>query len=335
MNSKHSRRAAIFRSAAALTWLLVLSAGCGRKPSPDAVEPNSPGGQLHLFVADSLHRSFKALAGAFQKRHPNVKIIQEAQGSVLLTRMAMQRRADVLAVADYRLARRLLYPRHAGWIVKFATNEIVIAYTERSRARTEITADNWYDILLRPDVVYGYSDPSLDPCGYYTLMTWKLAERHYAAKLGGRKLFDEFIRGTDPNYVQKDTQKLLATQEATTRLDYAFVYKSQAEDLRLAYVRLPKEINVGDPTKESWYRSVEIPIGRGQRVETFRGGYAAFGITILKRTRARDLAEKFVSFVLSPEGRRILRANNIAAMPEPEFPEWCRVPAFLKPTGED
>ncbi len=46
-------------------------------------------------------------------------------------------------------------------------------------SRLKIDAGNWHEILLRPDVQYGHSDPNSDPCGYRSLLTWQLAEKYY------------------------------------------------------------------------------------------------------------------------------------------------------------
>src|SRR6185503_18609137 len=96
---------------------------------------------------------------------------------------------DVVAVADYGVIAKLLLPQYASWYVTFASNAMVLAYTERSSGAAGITGENWWRVLLRKDVRWGSSDPNLDPNGYRALMVAQLAEAHYrqpslAARLG-------------------------------------------------------------------------------------------------------------------------------------------------------
>ncbi|MCK7537787.1 MAG: hypothetical protein MZV63_45960 [Marinilabiliales bacterium] len=43
-----------------------------------------------------------------------------------------------MASADYFVINQLLIPEYADWSIRFATNEIVIAYTEKSAYSGEI-----------------------------------------------------------------------------------------------------------------------------------------------------------------------------------------------------
>jgi molybdate/tungstate transport system substrate-binding protein len=52
-------------------------------------------------------------------------------------------------------------------------------YTNSSKYVNDITTDNWYSILARPDVQAGRSNPDIDPNGYRTLIVWKLSEKYY------------------------------------------------------------------------------------------------------------------------------------------------------------
>jgi molybdate/tungstate transport system substrate-binding protein len=65
------------------------------------------------------------------------------------------------------------------WNIRFATNQLVLCYTDKSRFAKEINADNWRKILSRKGVIWGHSDPNLDPCGYRSLMVLQLAEKFY------------------------------------------------------------------------------------------------------------------------------------------------------------
>ena len=61
-------------------------------------------------------------------------------------------RADVLGVADYGVIAKLLIPKYAGWYATFARNAMVLIYTDHSAGAKEINGQNWWQVLLRPDV---------------------------------------------------------------------------------------------------------------------------------------------------------------------------------------
>lgn len=54
-----------------------------------------------------------------------------------------------------------LMPNHADWNIRFASNQLVLCYTDNSRFADDVNAGNWTDILGRKGVVWGHSDPNL------------------------------------------------------------------------------------------------------------------------------------------------------------------------------
>src|SRR2546423_1772039 len=72
------------------------------------------------------------------------------------------RTPDVLMLVDDEVVAGLM-PTYLDWYVRFATNRLVVAYTSRSNHASTITADNWWQILSRPDVTVGRADPSVAP----------------------------------------------------------------------------------------------------------------------------------------------------------------------------
>lgn len=285
---------------------------------------------LRVVAADALGVAFDRIVEEFEKEHPDAHVMLEVHGSLLLVRFVPLRRCDVVAVADSRLVEKILAPREAEWVAKFATTEIVLAHTTASKFASKIDADNWFDLLLRDDVRYSYADPSQDPCGYFARLCWKLAERHYARDGSERRLYDELVAGCPSTHLRQDALGVLSLLEAATTIDYAFVYKCHAVDRRLPFTELPKQINLGDPDCESAYAStqVTVPDYRGG-VESMTGSYITFGITIPPRCDNQALAEQFVQFVLSPKGQAILRQSEIAPISPPIVPTWSKAPAFL------
>ena len=140
-----------------------------------------PKGKVVLFHAGSLSMPFAAMEKEFEARYPGVDLLREASGSQAAARKVtdLNRPCDLMASADFKVIDKLLIPAQADWNIRFATNQMVLCYTEKSRFAQEVNARNWPEILQRKEVVWGHSDPNLDPCGYRSLMVLQLAEKHY------------------------------------------------------------------------------------------------------------------------------------------------------------
>ena len=181
------------------------------------------GGELVIFHAGSLSVPFGEVSAEFEKAHPDISVKAEAAGSRMCARKIsdLGRACDVMGSADYKVIANLLMGEHAEFNIRFALNEMAIAYTDESRGSGDITAENWYDILAKDDVAFGRSDPDMDPCGYRTLMVFQLAEKHYEVPglAAGLQAKDKHIR-------PKETD-LLALLEAG-EIDYVFIYRSVA-----------------------------------------------------------------------------------------------------------
>jgi len=286
---------------------------------------------LHVWGADALAASLREMKAKFERLHPNCRVALNIHGSVLVTRLIRDHDADVAALADYRLVQKVLSPDIADWVAKFASNEIVIAGHASSKRRDEINSDNWFDILLKPDIQFAIANPTQDPCGYWSRLAWILAEKHYFTSKGiNRPLVQQLIANCPRKNIALDANHLISDLLIPARVDYAFVYKTHAVDYKLPYTPLPKEINLGDPAHAADYAQAEIsvPDYRGGH-ETIKGTYIAFGITVTRKARHPELARDFVRFVLSPHGQEILRRSGFNIVSPARVPAWCKVPDFL------
>ncbi|MCS7133062.1 MAG: tungstate ABC transporter substrate-binding protein WtpA [Aigarchaeota archaeon] len=289
--------------------------------------------QLRVFCAGSLALPLEKVARAFESENPGIDVVIEPSGSLLAIRKIVDlgKSADVLVVSDSRLIPNLMMPEHADFYISFASNEIVLAYTDGSRYSDEVASGNWFRILARPDVKFGVANPNDDPCGYRSLMTIALAEEYYRK----RGLFDELIAkrsnilfeeldGEFFIYVPKDfapnpgsnlivrskAEDLIALLEAGT-LDYAFQYRSVAAQHGLRYVVLPAEIALSDPMLDDFYRKVRVYLFYGaEGQEEVVGRPITYGLTIPKSCRNVDLAIEFVNFMLGDVGRRIFEEEG-------------------------
>ena len=283
--------------------------------------------ELIIFHAGSLAVPLKQIAKAYENKNPDTKIYLESAGSLVCARKVteLKKPCDIIASSDYFVINELLIPAYASWSIRFATNEIVIAYSEKSRYSNEINADNWIDVLQRKDVIYSRSDPDSDPCGYRTVFTFKLAEKYYSI-IG----LEEKMESKNREYIRAKEVDLVALLE-TNAIDYMFQYKSVAIQHGFKYISLPKEINLSDPSMNTIYSSVNTDVAGSKPGTKMKvtGDFINYSITILDSAPQKDEAIYFLDFMLSTEGMNIFRMYGqeplVPMMAEPSV----RLPAKL------
>jgi len=276
-------------------------------------------GPLSVFNAGSLAYPMRELLAAFTERHPAVRPTQESSGSLEAARKLTElgKIPDVLAVADYSVIAKLLVPAHTSWYAGFAANAMVLAYSDRSTGAREISRDNWWQFLLRPDVRWGVSDPSLDPNGYRARMVFQLAESYYREPGLARRL----EAALQSRYMRPSEAQLLGLVQAG-ELDYAWSYRSLAATAGLRSVRLPPDIDLSDPARAERYAhaTIRLPgpkLGAADSIE-FRGEPILYALTIPEAAAHPVAAREFVRFVFSAEGQAILRKAGFTLLPRPQ-----------------
>jgi len=263
-----------------------------------------PSDTLTVFDAGSLALPVKVALDSFAV-HTHTVVQQENAGSLETARKLTElaRIPDVLALADYEVFPRYLMPTYVTGYTQFARNRMVITYTKGS-----ITADNWFDVLTKSGVEVGRSDPRLDPAGYRALLVWQLAEKYYKRPgLAGRLLNNAPARNMRPK--SADLTALVQTGD----LDYAWEYESVAQAAGLSYLRLPHEIDLSDPGDTAFYSQASV------RVDTVlvRGEPIVYGLSIPIHAPHPGTAKRFVDFLLSADGRAILRRAHLDVLDTP------------------
>ncbi|WFN34212.1 tungstate ABC transporter substrate-binding protein WtpA [Methanogenium sp. S4BF] len=302
---------------------LILAAGCSDAPEKTIV---------NVVPAGSLLGPMETMEAEYEALHPEIDIRSEGHGSIQCIRQVtdLHRDFDVVIVADESLIPDMMYiPRadgngaYATTYTPLARNEMVIAYTNLSRYADEFSADNWIEILCRPDVRTGLSNPMLDAAGYRGLMVLLLAENYY----GTDDLFDTLIsqnlaqqpvvmrNGTAAEVILPETMKtsgpglvirdgsvyLLSLLEAGG-IDYAFEYRSVAEEHGLRYLPLPAEIDLSSPTYADRYDDVSVTLGyqRFSSIGSERTGRPiVYGITVPTTATHPEEGEQFALFVIA------------------------------------
>lgn len=258
-------------------------------------------GKLIIFHAGSLSVPMEKMEKAFEGENPGTDVLREAGGSTKMARLISEvgKPADIMASADYKVIDNNLIPNYASWNIRFATNQLVLAYTDQSRYADEITADNWYEILQKEDVVWGHSDPNLDPCGYRSLMVLQLAERFY----GIDGLYEDLLANRPKKNIRPKSVELVNLLK-TGNMDYAWEYLSVAVQHGLEYVKLDDHINLGNYAYDNMYALAEVRV-TGKKPGTWitkKGKSCTYGVTMIQDAANPDAAVRFLQYLLDPEG---------------------------------
>ena len=285
-------------------------------------------GKLPIFHAGSLAVPWAAVIKEYNTVYPNVEVVTESGGSATTIRKVteLHKECGVIGSADYKIVPELMFPDYADWYIIFASNQMVLCYTDKSRYGDEINASNWYEILQRQGVSYGRSNPDQDPCGYRTLMVWQLAEKHYNVT----GIYDR-LYGAAGDTMRAKSVDLIALLESGD-LDYAFEYDSVAKQHNLKYVSLPEQINLSSAAYESFYAQAKVSIAGttpGEKINLV-GEPILYAVTIPKNFPDQDLAVSWVEFLLSDKGVAAMEASGQSATTPAIASDKSKIPAALQ-----
>ncbi len=279
-----------------------------------------PAGKVIIFNAGSLTIPLAKMEKQFEAKYPTVDVLREAAGSQKCARkiVDLKKPCDIMASADYKVIDKLLIPNYAEWNIRFATNQLVLCYTDKSKYAGEINPENWHEILRRDGVIWGHSDPNLDPCGYRALMVLQLAEKYYSIP----SLYDKTIANRPKENIRPKSVELVSLLQ-TGNMDYAWEYLSVAVQHGLKYILFPDEINLGNYQFDEFYSQAVVKV-TGKKPGTFmdmKGGSVTYGITMIKDAPNAKAATAFLRHMLDPQGG----LKVLKDMGQPPFVP-CRVP---------
>ena len=260
------------------TALLLGALACGDARDDPPPEP------ITIFAAASLAKPLRELTAAFQ-REAGVPALVELGGSIEQSRKLtdLGRIPDVLVLVDDEVIAALM-PAHLDWYVRFATNRIVIAFTDRSAHADSISLENWYRMLMRDDVSVGRADATLAPAGRHALALLQRAEGTY----GLPHLSDRILERSTLRYVRPNAAELAVLLE-TGEVDYILEYESVARQYGFRFLALPAELS--------------LPI--------------LYGLTVPRQAAQPAAAVRFVSAMLSDEAKEILREAHVSLLRVP------------------
>jgi molybdate/tungstate transport system substrate-binding protein len=305
-----------------------MAAACGSSGSSgSAASPSASGahGTLTVFGAGTLSTPFTAEIAAFRRQNPGVTVHSQfgASGDMVKKITQLHQPADVLGVADYSLIPRLMFTANATWYLGFVSNQITFAYTSHSKGASGLTAANWYKVLAQPGVHIGRSNPAADPSGYQILQMLQLANGYYHDPT----LSASVLKNSPASSVAETETSLIAALQSG-QIDYLAIYKSTAQEEHLKYIALPPQINLSDAAMAADYAKVSIHAGS---LGTLTAKPIIYGLTIPASAPNAALGEKFISFVLGPQGQAIMRSNGFTVISPALANPQGKVPASIKP----
>lgn len=199
-----------------------------------------------------------------------------------------------------------------GAAVPVASTQMVIAYSPKSKFVPEFEAaaqgrKPWYEVLQAPGLRFGRTDPATDPQGQNIIFTMLLAEKFYQ-----QPGLAERVLGGYQNPRQIFTEPSLLSRLEAGQIDASSGYLSAASSHHLPFIELPDEINLSNPEMETrWYKaaqfSVKLPSGKEATLNTQP---LVFYAAVLKDSKQAALGEKFLQFLQSAEGQKMLRDNG-------------------------
>lgn len=293
--------------------------------APASAATSSQPVTLSIFAAGTLAAPFRQLDAAFMRLHPNVTIQPQFGGSVKMVKQVteLHQVADVVAVADYSVIPKYLFAaKEADWYAGFATNAITFVYTDKSKFAGDITDKNWYQILGRPGVQIGRSNPDTDPSGYQTVQMLDLAGKYY--KQPG--LADAILANAPKTNMRNTETELIAALESG-QIDYLAIYRSDARQHKFKYLDLPPQINLADAKYSSFYAQGSAHTANG----VLAARPIVYAVTIPKSAAQKEWAVKYLQYLLGENGQRVMAANGFGAVTKALASDMGKLPAELKP----
>jgi len=275
-----------------------------------AISTGTTEGDVNVIYAGSLISAMETKIGpAFS--HLGYNYRGEGHGSIQDANMIIdgQRFPDVFISVGEKPITKLIEnsPSLAKWYIRFASDELVIAYNPKSQfaadfGKVKTGAVPWYQVLAKPGIRFLRSDPLLDPKGCYTVIATKLAGILYH----NSSLSSSILKG-ERNQDQLRPEELLLTLLETGEADAIPAYKHEAIERGFPFISLPPQINLGYPAFASYYKQASCTQLHG----TLNFGRPLiFDVTIPNTVRNIHGAIQFVKFLFSDQGKEILQKDG-------------------------
>jgi molybdate/tungstate transport system substrate-binding protein len=325
-------------------------AGYEYRGSPASTPAATVNDTLSVLGAGTLTALFPQVANQLVNETPGITAPSAAQtyeGSIDITTAitTLAAKADVAAVADYRLVPQLLEPKYAGYEVVFGTTTEVLCYNSALPVFSGINETNWAWKLVQDVQTHGNAplavwNASTDPNGYNEIFSLMLQGMLYNGSAS--TFYNTFYTGGSSSPAVPVSATTLPEHEsqAATLLKTGVVsalitYKSYAVTNGLTYVPFNPIVGLiaNNSTALTDYGKVSTTIiGSTGSFTSVAAAPVLFAITVPSNAPNAGLGAAFVHLLLSPQGAAILSENGAFV---PIFPGWSdhpsSVPSVLAP----
>jgi molybdate/tungstate transport system substrate-binding protein len=323
--------------------------GCARQPDVQKT--------LVIYHHGSPTPAIEAAQKVFEAKYPDIKVLREKDDALANMRKVtdLGKNADIVYTDDYSIIAPVMFPKFANFWIRYAHDEMTIAYAKNSKYSSEINANNWYQILARKDVKWGIADPNAGPDGYFSLGQIMLSNLFYkndrifsslveantgitVAKDGDRYVVNcpENLNPKSPKVLIRPDPETLYPMLLTGDLDYAFGYIGSVigeGPAGILTVSLPPQVNLSDLSLvSSTYNRVTINLfsDRPDRKISITLGAKANGLTIPLNAQNKEAAANYLQIFLSSIGQNALKGVHITPIAPAETNDLTKIPANLR-----
>jgi len=300
---------------AVVCTLLVASAGAGAAASAKGNRPPHRNGTADVAYAGSLELLNEKTIGPRFAAATGYSYLGRGAGSTGLAReIASGEIAPNVFESIGSAPVRVIEPKFTGWYVAFAASPLVVAYDPASpyaRALQAIAEGKkplreLFSVMASPGFTLGRTNPDTDPQGQAFYEMVELAERSLHLPAGTVRR----VLGAVDNPSEVFAETALDSRLEAGQLDAASAFLSQAVELHLPYVALPRSIDFGDPALAPGYARAAVTLTDGK---TVHGTPLTVDITTVRDGHGvadAGAADAFVAYVLSARGRRAMRSGG-------------------------
>jgi molybdate/tungstate transport system substrate-binding protein len=230
---------------------------------------------------------------------------------------------------------KLIEPKFTSWYVQYAGTSIVLAYNPKSKyaADFKAVADGSKNVctlfsstLQSPGFKLGRTDPNIDPQGRDFIMMVMLAQSycHLPSDTAAKILStSDFGTASSPQiYAEASLDSTLQSGQ----LDASSAFITQAVELKLPYVKLPDQINLGSAAEKAAYAKATVTVKNGK---TYKGSPQVIDITTVG-SKASAGAIAFVKYTLSPAGLALYKQGGFTVLTPTVTGDKSAVPAAIQ-----
>lgn len=282
------------RIAVAAILGVALMAGCGS--SNDASSASGGPGAVNVLYAGSMVGLMQNDVGPASQKATGYTFTGFTAGDkdVASQIKAGVHAGDIFMSASPAVNDTLIGPKNdnlISWYATYATSPLVIGYKPDSKFAADLKSKPWYTVITEPGFRLGFSDPKTDPKGEKSVQAM-----NHAATLHNLPALKKLTTDTSSMF----PEETLVGRVQSGQLDAAYFYASEATSAKI-------------PT---------VPV-TGETLG------ATYTIAVLNKGPHKAAAEAFVSYLLGPDGLRLLKQEHFNLITPPQV-TGSNIPAGLK-----